>query len=847
MYTCLSLVWDGAAPRAPLQKCSRFQGLAEFQGLRRTCAVALAKQREQPTRRQRREAAAEAAAAAAASGGSMLTGGSSGCSSPPHALTPEAQLAPARGGAAAQSASTAAAAPKPAAPPPPALRQRISRRGGAAAAAAGAQALAPAQQADADSVGTLDDIDALLLRWTEPAALHCLALKLEDAAPTALPPAFGGALRAAWLPGGCAEYDDDSEGAGGDAACVALACEAAVRPGCTLLLADALLPAGGDAREAPHAAAEVAARLGAEPELAPLLAARARACAGGRVARVGGAGGAAADGGTAAPPPAPRLPPLRPAALLSTRAATLAPLPRGCVPPGGLLRARLHGQFVRLAAARRGAGRVRLPALDGAEGALLLEAWPGAAADFACHTGAPPRAVLLTRDVAIAAEVRAAAAAADARRDAAAGAALDAALPVLGAALRRGAGGGAPLLRAAAAQAARHGFAACLARLLPQLRAAQAEEAAEPASGAKARAATLLHLAARSGSVAAVQAVLSAGGPECAFGAATTPGPAGLTPLHLAAALHSRRGAAVARALTVHASDPDAWNAACDDAGASPAALAAALRTPAASLAPHEAPFVTWLARTNRRSVAAIASLQLCHFPTVLGALHVLGAPSLQEALSPLGFLPRLLVRTSVLYDIRTGAPVPLHAVPWPLVQRATRLLVAYGVCLRLPANAALLALAVAPAARFPRTRALYERWYEPLYVALNAVEMAHLPLVEYLAGYRAAGLVVDYSPAFAASYAIAALVLYGFGAARGTFGPCRAGWNVGVLLLRMVLFAGGLCWQRATWPAAARSAHVLTQAALLLGSLLTTRRNDARLRRLCAADLARARGGKAA
>ncbi len=80
----------------------------------------------------------------------------------------------------------------------------------------------------------------------------------------------------------------------------------------------------------------------------------------------------------------------------------------------------------------------------------------------------------------------------------------------------------------------------------------------------------------------------------------------------------------------------------------------------------------------------------------------MLGAPNLEAALAPLGVLPRLLGRTSVLYDIRTGAAVALEALPWPLVQRATRLLVAYGLLLRMPANAALLAFAAAPAARFP-------------------------------------------------------------------------------------------------------------------------------------------------
>jgi hypothetical protein len=113
-------------------------------------------------------------------------------------------------------------------------------------------------------------------------------------------------------------------------------------------------------------------------------------------------------------------------------------------------------------------------------------------------------------------------------------------------------------------------------------------------------------------------------------------------------------------------------------------------------------------------------------------------------------------------------------------------------------------------ASRFPRTRALYERAYETLYVALiNLVEMLHLPLVEYLGGYRAAGLAVDYSPIFGASYAIAALLLTCFWTARGAFGPCRARCDLAVLLLRAALFAGCITWQRATWRAAARSPHL--------------------------------------
>jgi len=123
---------------------------------------------------------------------------------------------------------------------------------------------------------------------------------------------------------------------------------------------------------------------------------------------------------------------------------------------------------------------------------------------------------------------------------------------------------------------------------------------------------------------------------------------------------------------------------------------------------------------------------------------------------------------------------------------------------------------------------------------------MLHMPLVEYLACYRALGLCVDYTPIFAFTYGLATMLLSpGFGRS-GTFGPCRAACNFGVLAVRTAAFLGCLTWQRATWHAAARSPQLLTQMLLCCLSLARVAPNDKRLRRLCAADKAAAESAAA-
>ena len=313
-------------------------------------------------------------------------------------------------------------------------------------------------------------------------------LKLGGATPGQLPAALAPALASAW----CVD--------------MALSMEAAPRPGCTLLHLDALLPA--HAPSAPDAAT-VARALRAGP-LGSWLAGR----------RLDVRCGGDAELASSADELPPRLPRLRPAALLCSAPGELRttqpmqPLPRDV----GLY-GRLHGQNItqlRYTAAPDGSLCLALPAI-GAEGAarLWLAAEEGA--------GGAARAVLLTSDARIAAEVAAALDDADEEEQ-------ERLICALGAALRPGCP--ATVVAAVAHASLRRGWAATSARLLPALSTALIGADAEERAAAR----TLLHAAALSGDVQLVRLTLQHGGLDGTFGAPETADERGITPMHLAAA-----------------------------------------------------------------------------------------------------------------------------------------------------------------------------------------------------------------------------------------------------------------------------------------------------------------------
>ena len=748
------------------QKCSRFQPLADFAGTRRTCSAALAKQRNS-----HRTAATSSGAAAAKSGAQ------GGAVASPSAS--EARGGPPSSGTATPPSSgrTPSAEGVPAPPPDSALRALLAP-------------FLPARAAgDAmpyDDVAALDEL--VTAEAGQLAALTSAHLKLPAASPADVPDDFAQHLQAAWLRGVMA---------GGGIR----ALEAAVRPGCVLLHIDALIAATATSAK-PEAAGAAARALATDAEAGPFF----REGAAGAGASLSAAGRTALISASARErraASAPRLPPLRPAAVLAggrkggSMLSFAAPL-QG-LPAAAVLRARLAGRMLSAADAEPSAAdrsalavdSIALPRLpSGTEGALLVDAFASPDADFPLT--AAPRAALLCADAAIVAEVNAAADAAEAAAKTDRGAAadaLEALLPSLGRALRPAAD--VALLQSVATAAMRRGWAATSARVLAALATAFAEEGAalgEAPPAPPAGTATLLHAAALHGGAAEIALVLRCG---AAAGAADAAGPRCITPLHVAASRHDARGAAALSALRAAPGGAAAWSGARDAWGMTPADVAS---RPAA---PSEAEYVAWLAVANRSSVMAIAALQLCHFPTWLGLRYVLSpataAASAGEALQRMHFLPRMLVQSSTLYDVASGGVVPLADVPWPAVVSATSLMVRYSLAIRLPANAALLLASALASPTLPRARRWFTRHFEVLYALCNALEMLHMPLVEYLGCYRALGLAVDYSPIFAFSYFLATQLLSpGFGRS-GTFGPCRAGCNYAVLTLRLALFAGTL------------------------------------------------------
>jgi hypothetical protein len=349
-----------------------------------------------------------------------------------------------------------------------------------------------------------------------PPALHGarLSLKLLHDAPLALP--WDG-LRPAALAAFAACGEE------------ALAMEACIAPGCTLLQLDAVLlthPRGCAAHEA------LARMLAAPGAAGAFLRSSGRALrltdTRGRCASA--LGGVVAAQEEAAPPEATQqLPPLSPLAALCSAPVAVS-LPRGAALPASLaswaLRCALHGQALRVDPGDAHALAV-LPAA-GVEGAALLFAADAASGELLSRR---PAVLLLAHDAAIVAEI--AATEAQLGGDAEARARVQAALLSLGHALR--AGCAPPLAACAAASALALGWRAAASRVLAAHSGHDADALLLPGG------ATLLHAAAHTGNAWAVRLVLAAGGASVVFGAphSVCGTPARATPLHAAAAAGS--------------------------------------------------------------------------------------------------------------------------------------------------------------------------------------------------------------------------------------------------------------------------------------------------------------------
>jgi hypothetical protein len=510
---------------------------------------------------------------------------------------------------AAQTHYTVAQAP--AAPAP----ASAAASAGYAAAAAATAAAAAAAWSSAPCASRAATLWAGLGASAPLPLLREARIKIHDVAPGSLSPALAPALADAW----CRHE--------------ALSLEGHVRPGCTLLTLDALIPAlavpfgrGGffdDDVACGRSAPALARALLASPAGAWLRRTRFDVRCGRSVAAVarGGvviaAAAAAAkrtgdDDADADAPPLARLPPLRPFALLSTSPATLSL--RACADAdadAAALRCRLHGHSVSVSASASAPACIALPATCADGVALLTRVRVGADGHDTLEESLP-RAILLTRDAEIANEVSsgldALVAAAEAApgatpaRVAAAEAQAARVVAALGHALRPEGGCSEELLAVAAAEALARGWEATAAALLPRLaalRAAERRRAAAASSSspaarlpgwlqsasswrqddARAAPPTLVHAAARGGCASLVALTLRLGGADALFG---TPqaraGADGITPLHLAAAAsHDDRvnAAALVTALTSHSPAATlAWFTARTASGATPAAMA---------------------------------------------------------------------------------------------------------------------------------------------------------------------------------------------------------------------------------------------------------------------------------
>jgi hypothetical protein len=390
-----------------------------------------------------------------------------------------------------------------------------------------------------------------------------------------------------------------------------------IAPGCTLLRVEPVLPAppGAQAQQAaalPGAAAVAAALLSGPGAAwwrahtfdvavshAPAVVACYSHATG--LAEMNAAAAAAEHGHNAAPsmllPSVRALCTASPSSFWLRDAAALVPGGAVSAPAPPALRCRMRGAFVGLAPApplpprhegmpQQLAGAA-LPAC-GLEGATLFEtvrtgahahgncsASDGAhcASFFAAPAASPATAVLLTPCAATAAEVVSLASDGTSEDDA------DACVRAIGAAL---ADEHCPvgLRAAAAAEAARRGWAATLVRIMTRavVDGADVEEDAEQWRCPDGSGLTLLHAAASSGSAATVRALLALRAPAICGSPASMAGAGALTPCHIAAAsaLADEASAdAIASLLRAAPGGAAAWSHAAAATGTTPAQLRA--------------------------------------------------------------------------------------------------------------------------------------------------------------------------------------------------------------------------------------------------------------------------------
>jgi hypothetical protein len=477
-----------------------------------------------------------------------------------------------------------------------------------------------------------DSLSALMASWHEHELCAPLAavatpwvdvrIKLPEVAPADMPPQLRDALRALLHPS-------------------AVGVHAAVCPGCTLITLDAVVLAAHGGGASP---ADGGGGGGAEAAARALLSGPARRFFASQRAfalstRAGDAvtvtrGGAIAPIADASQAP-PALP-LLPAALHSGVESTLrVSLPPRCA-SHFRVRCRVHGQFLSASLTPLPGGEEWQHALTlppcGAAGVALIElesiAESGAdsdAADVALHSGAPLRAVLLTPDAAIAAEVAS-------LPPPASGAEADATAALivcLGHALRHGARAPQQLVLAATRAALARGWHATAAALLPCVaapahsgggRVIAASAASASASAAASGAPTLLHAAlCAPAPLEALSLVLQRLTPSAAaatwaaaWAARSSGGGRGsVTPMHLAAA-HASPAVALALCERLLRAFPGAAAAAwvaCEDAsGRTPSAVARSAHPQDAALRALDAAVCAAVAAAAGRMAAAASS-----------------------------------------------------------------------------------------------------------------------------------------------------------------------------------------------------------------------------------------------
>ena len=463
--------------------------------------------------------------------------------------------------------------PPPVLQPQPQLQQQPAVPTWAAPPPAAAAVAPPAAAAVPIAVTTLPTGPGLVLPLPpsgdlggppQPAAAAALLqtvvthIKMHELSPAQLPPQVAQAVRA-WL---------------GPAVLDALSY---VRPGCTLLEVHALTW-----RDAPVGAAGPAALKAA-------------------LGAAGAAGGidVSTSVGVASTP----LPPLRPAAVCSAAASSMALASAAPAAADGVLRAFCCGRTLALQArAQRGRSvALRLPpAAAGLEGLLMVqleEDGNGSESGSGSGNEYGFRPVLLTRDAAVAAEVAAALDRCDDVAEA------EGCVLALGHALTAGAP--AAVVRLAARLAAARGWGATLAHLRALLAASGPTPAGED---------TALHAAAASGDASRAQLARDMLGD--AAGNASSTGAHGITPLHIAAAIASgcARAAMLRELCTSHddGKAPIAWLSARDARGDTPAQLVAAQPGAHAATGALDAELRVRLAEAAVRARAALRQARDC-------------------------------------------------------------------------------------------------------------------------------------------------------------------------------------------------------------------------------------------